>query len=235
MTEKTKPDQQKTGKAKKSGINHSKQVEKQVVALCKKLDPDPAHAFHVTELGLKLFDELRTLELHQLDEQCRLLLQYGCLLHDIGWDEGQEKHHKRAFTMITKSDLPLSKEHKLMVALIARFHRKAEPAGQTEFMKLRPPERESVAKLAAIIRAVDVLDRFHDQKVKIKSVSLSPAGLHIVISSDFLSIIPQRTLARKVAFFNKAFGIPALIVDKPAHADTDKTSTKPKPTTDSPQ
>lgn len=235
MAEKIKPDQHKTEKPKKSGINHSKQVEKQVLALCKKLDPDPAHAFHVTELGLKLFDELRTLGLHQLDEQCRLLLKYGCLLHDIGWDEGQEKHHKRAFAMITKSDLSLSKEHKLMVALIARFHRKAEPAAQTELLKLRPPERESVARLAAIIRTVDVLDRFHDQKVKIKSVALSPSGLQIVISSDFLSIIPQRTLARKVAFFHKAFGIPALIVDKPAAADTDKPDTKPKPTGDPPR
>jgi len=225
MTEKTKPDQHKTGQPKKSGINHSKQAEKQVLALCKKLDPDPAHAFHVTELGLKLFDELRTLGLHQLDEQCRLLFKYGCLLHDIGWSEGQEKHHKRAFAMITKSDLPLSKEHKRMVALIARFHRKAEPAAQTELLKLQPPERESLARLAAIIRAVDVLDRFHDQKVKIKAVSLSPSGLRIVISSGFLNIIPQRTLARKIAFFNKAFGIPALIVDKPAPADADKTIT----------
>jgi exopolyphosphatase/pppGpp-phosphohydrolase len=235
MTQKTKPEQHKTGKPKKPGTNHSKQVKKQVIALCKKLDPDPAHAFHVTELGLKLFDELRTLGLHQLDEQYRLLFKYGCMLHDIGWADGQERHHKRAFTMIIKSDLQLSTEHKQMVALIARFHRKAEPAGQAELLKLRTPERESVAKLAAIIRTVDVLDRFHDQKVKIKAVSLSPAGVSIVISRDFLTMIPQSTLARKVAFFNKAFGIPALIVDKPDTTDKDNTITKPKPTTDSPK
>jgi exopolyphosphatase/guanosine-5'-triphosphate,3'-diphosphate pyrophosphatase len=224
MTEKTNG----TEKPKKPGINSGKKAEKQVLALCKKLDPDPAHALHVTELGLKLFDELRTLGLHQLDEQCRLLLKYGCLLHDIGWAEGQEKHHKRAFAMIIKSDLPLSQEHKRMVALIARFHRKAEPAGQKELLKLQPPERESLARLVAIIRVTDVLDRFHDQKVKIKSATLSPSGLNIVISSDFLHKIPQRTLARKIAFFTKAFGIPALIVDKPAAADAAKTSTKPE-------
>jgi exopolyphosphatase/pppGpp-phosphohydrolase len=236
MTEKTKPEQRKTEKPKTPEINHSKQVEKQVMALCRKLDPDPSHAFHITALGLKLFDEMRKLGLHQLDAQSRLLLKYGCLLHDIGWSEGQEKHHKRAFAIIIKSDLPLSKEHKRMVALIARFHRKAEPAAQAELLKLQPPQREAVAKLAAIIRTVDVLDRFHDQKVKIKSASLSPSGVHIVISSDFLKIIPQRTLARKVAFFNKAFGSPALIVDKPvAAAGMDKTAVKPGPPADSPQ
>ena len=38
MTQKTTPEKHKTVKPKKPGTNHNKQIEKQVIELCKKLD-----------------------------------------------------------------------------------------------------------------------------------------------------------------------------------------------------
>jgi exopolyphosphatase/guanosine-5'-triphosphate,3'-diphosphate pyrophosphatase len=218
-----KPPENKTCAAsEKTGLSQNKKVHTQVVEICKKFDPDPSHAFHVSELALVLFDGLRNLGLHQLSEQYRQLLEYGCILHDIGWVDGQQKHHKRSFTMITESALSLTDRQKQLVAFIARFHRKAEPGGQEQFQTLPIKEREAIAKLSAIIRIADVLDRFHNQKVTIKDMVLDPAGVIIMISGEFLKIIPQSTLYKKIAYFNKAFGIPAILTEKSDSADKDK-------------
>jgi len=190
-----------------------RKARSEVLALCQRFDPEPAHALHVTKLALKLFDLLKAEHLHALGVHYRLLLEYGCMLHDIGWVDGQPKHHKRALQMIQKSKLPLGTKDKLMVGLIARFHRKAAPADQEELQPLNAADRQALQKLAAIIRLADVLDRFHDQRVRLEGIALTPAGLEIGVSSGFLRLITAEVLSKKTAYFREAFGCPALLVE----------------------
>jgi exopolyphosphatase/guanosine-5'-triphosphate,3'-diphosphate pyrophosphatase len=113
--------------------------------------------------------------------------------------------------MIEKAHLPLSKEDQRIVALVARFHRKAEPADQPEFQALSAQTRDVVAKLAAIIRIVDGLDRLHNQQVHIEKVIISEAGVKICVTGGFLKSIPEQVLAKKTAYFKKAFSLPAIL------------------------
>jgi exopolyphosphatase/guanosine-5'-triphosphate,3'-diphosphate pyrophosphatase len=189
----------------------TKTIRDEILAYCRRFDPDPAHALHVAHVAVKLFDELKNAGLHTMAQQYRVLLEYGCILHDIGWSEGQTKHHKRAFSMIEKAQLPLSKEAQRIVALVARFHRKAEPADQPEFQVLSAQTRDVVAKLAAIIRIVDGLDRLHNQQVHIEKVIISEAGVKICVTGGFLKSIPEQVLAKKTAYFKKAFSLPAIL------------------------
>lgn len=189
----------------------TKTIRDEILAYCRRFDPDPAHALHVAHAAVKLFDELKNAGLHTMAQQYRVLLEYGCILHDIGWSEGQTKHHKRAFSMIEKAQLPLSKEDQRIVALVARFHRKAEPADQPEFQVLSAQTRDVVAKLAAIIRIVDGLDRLHNQQVHIEKVIISEAGVKICVTGGFLKSIPEQVLAKKTAYFKKAFSLPAIL------------------------
>jgi exopolyphosphatase/guanosine-5'-triphosphate,3'-diphosphate pyrophosphatase len=189
----------------------TKTIRDEILAYCRRFDPDPAHALHVAHAAVKLFDELKNAGLHTMAQQYRVLLEYGCILHDIGWSEGQTKHHKRAFSMIEKAQLPLSKEDQRIVALVARFHRKAEPADQPEFQALSAQTRDVVAKLAAIIRIVDGLDRLHNQQVHIEKVVISEAGVKICVTGGFLKSIPEQVLAKKTAYFKKAFSLPAIL------------------------
>lgn len=189
----------------------TKTIRDEILAYCRRFDPDPAHALHVAHAAVKLFDELKNAGLHTMAQQYRVLLEYGCILHDIGWSEGQTKHHKRAFSMIEKAHLPLSKEDQRIVALVARFHRKAEPADQPEFQVLSAQTRDVVAKLAAIIRIVDGLDRLHNQQVHIEKVIISEAGVKICVTGGFLKSIPEQVLAKKTAYFKKAFSLPAIL------------------------
>ena len=189
----------------------TKTIRDEILAYCRRFDPDPAHALHVAHVAVKLFDELKNAGLHTMAQQYRVLLEYGCILHDIGWSEGQTKHHKRAFSMIEKAQLPLSKEDQRIVALVARFHRKAEPDDQPEFQVLSAQTRDVVSKLAAIIRIVDGLDRLHNQQVHIEKVILSEAGVKICVTGGFLNSIPEQVLAKKMAYFKKAFPLPAIL------------------------
>lgn len=194
-----------------AAIISTKTIRDEILAYCRRFDPDPAHALHVAHAAVKLFDELKNAGLHTMAQQYRVLLEYGCVLHDIGWSEGQTKHHKRAFSMIEKAQLPLSKEDQRIVALVARFHRKAEPADQPEFQVLSAQTRDVVAKLAAIIRIVDGLDRLHNQQVHIEKVIISEAGVKICVTGGFLESIPEQVLAKKTAYFKKAFSLPAIL------------------------
>jgi exopolyphosphatase/guanosine-5'-triphosphate,3'-diphosphate pyrophosphatase len=189
----------------------TKTIRDEILAYCRRFDPDPAHALHVAHAAVKLFDELKNAGLHTMAQQYRVLLEYGCILHDIGWSEGQTKHHKRAFSMIEKAQLPLSKEDQRIVALVARFHRKAEPDHQPEFQVLSAQTRDVVSKLAAIIRIVDGLDRLHNQQVHIEKVIISEAGVKICVTGGFLNSIPEQVLAKKTAYFKKAFSLPAIL------------------------
>ena len=62
-----------------------------------------------------------------------------------------------------------------MIANVARYHRKREPAPHHDgYMRLGETDRERVRKLAAILRVADALDREHARKVKDIKVFLRP-------------------------------------------------------------
>ncbi len=191
---------------------HTKTVRDEVVSYCLRFDPDPAHALHVATLAVVLFDELKKLGLHTGACEYRALLEYGALLHDIGWISGQKQHHKVAFTMIQESPLPLTREEKHIVALVARYHRKAEPGDQPEFQALAEPVRDIVSKLAAIIRIADGLDRLHDQKLTIRKVTARETVVEIGVAGGSLKFIPHQVMAKKTAYFKKAFAVPVIMV-----------------------
>jgi putative phosphoesterase len=119
------------------------------------------HGEQVTLLALILFDELRPL--HHLGDDDRFFLQCAGLLHDIGWMSGQRGHHKVSMRLILDSKkLPLTDKQRIMIALIARYHRKTLPkATHPIYSQLPKKDRQRVKILAGILRIADGLDRTH--------------------------------------------------------------------------
>ncbi|MGA2071770.1 MAG: HD domain-containing protein [Sedimentisphaerales bacterium] len=137
-----------------------------VLALARKCNYEREHTHQVEILALQLFDQL--VELHHLGGQERFMLRCGALLHDIGWIEGQKGHHKTALRIIMENAaLPFDFRDKSIIALLARYHRKALPKEQhIYFRDLNTKDRNIVRKLAGILRVVDGLDRTHQSKVE---------------------------------------------------------------------
>lgn len=123
---------------------------------------EEGHARQVTGLSLTIFDGLKNL--HGLGKRPRLLLECAALLHDIGFTrENKKSHHKRAMELILKGSWTgLSEMERIMVALVARYHRKALPTvAHATYRLLDMRHRRTVDVLAACLRVADGLDRTH--------------------------------------------------------------------------
>lgn len=147
-------------------VTQETKVPAQVIRLAEECQYDAPHTKKVTELALRLFDELAPL--HRLRRQERFWLQCAGLLHDIGWIEGRKAHHKTALKLILESPmLPFTDRERLIVGSVARYHRRALPSEQhAHFAALDPDERRIVSLLAGMLRVADGLDVTHQAIVK---------------------------------------------------------------------
>ena len=139
----------------------------EAMALMEQKEPEPEHATQVRELSLSLFDQLG--ERHGLGEGARFVLEAAALLHDIGWSQAPDgrKHHKLAYQMILSHAWEtVPGEVVTLIALVARYHRKAVPHRDHEgYGELGAADQEVVRKLAALLRVADALDRSHQSRV----------------------------------------------------------------------
>lgn len=132
-----------------------------VVGLARRCAYEAGHTHQVTRLALALFDGLAPL--HRLGEDERFWLQCGAMLHDIGVAGGASGHHKAALRLILGADrLPLDPRERLIIASVARYHRKTLPKETHDhFTALDLDDRRRVRALASILRVADGLDRSH--------------------------------------------------------------------------
>ena len=119
------------------------------------------HQRTVTLLALMLFDGLRPV--HGLGPRDRILLECAGMLHDIGWAGGAKRHNARSARAIFAAEiLPLDIAERSEVGLVALAHRgQVRIASHPLFALLPPGRRESVLRLAALLRVADGLDYLH--------------------------------------------------------------------------
>ena len=143
------------------GRGASEKVLEAVLDLARRCRYEREHTHQVTKLALELFDTLEGL--HQMGPRERFWLRCGALLHDIGWTEGQQGHHKTALKLImADARLPFERREREIVGLIARYHRKSLPRADHKYYRhLGATDRRRVAVLAGLLRVADGLDRTH--------------------------------------------------------------------------
>ena len=141
---------------------------------------DRPHTEQVTRLALSLLDKLAAQ--HGLGEPERLLLHCAGLLHDIGWCEGANAHHKTAMRLILADrTIPLDERERAIVACVARYHRRAAPRAAHEcFAELGKEDRRTVRLLAGMLRVADGLDCTHGALVRDLDVEVRPGRVEIV-------------------------------------------------------
>jgi exopolyphosphatase/guanosine-5'-triphosphate,3'-diphosphate pyrophosphatase len=159
---------------------------------------DLEHSKNVSRLAGELFDACH--ELHDLQNTDRELLLAAGLLHDIGWKHGQRQHHRNSARMIHANPPGgLTDREILIIANVARYHRKALPdLAHADYARLAPTDREIVSKLSALIRIADGLDVTHDARISINSLAFDENSTILRISSAG-DPLPNLYSARKKA------------------------------------
>ena len=159
--------------------------ERSVRELAERSHYEEPHAKHVQQLALQLFDSIGQRLGCAPDD--RRLLSDAALLHDIGYHISYDKHNKHSFHLIQHADLlGMTPAEQVMAANVARYHRGAEPKKKhTNYGGLEKSMRETIKRLAAILRVADGFDRGHANAVAEIRVRWMERALR-------LTAVPQR-------------------------------------------
>lgn len=183
------------------------QVLHSAMMLGRKYGYEERHAVHVAEIARRLFTLLQSD--HELEPRHELMLRCAALLHEIGLYVGNQSHHKHSMYLIQNSDLfGLSRTDKELVALVARYHRRATPQqSHVEYMALARDQRLEVSKLAAILRVADALDQNHMQQVRKFTVQREPGRLVLLVRGLEDLTLERVALRQKGPMFEEVYGM----------------------------
>ena len=185
----------------------TEQVVHSAIALGAKYAFDERHGRQAANLCLQFFRELQPE--HMLSPRHELLLHVAGLVHEIGLFVNNRSHHKHSMYLIMNSDLfGLSHHDMLMIAMVARYHRRATPQPYHEgFSSLDRDDRLAVSKMAAILRVADALDRNHMQQVRDLRFTRE-GGDFVVWVRDVEDLTLERlALKEKGSMFEEIYGL----------------------------
>jgi exopolyphosphatase/guanosine-5'-triphosphate,3'-diphosphate pyrophosphatase len=188
------------------------QIVSSAMELARKYQVDLPHALHVAGFARRLFTAL--LSEHRMDARCETLLYTAALLHATGLFVGLSGYHKHSYYLIMNSELfgLNSLDHQL-VALIARYHRRAAPKPTHEyFARLDRDSRVIVSRLAAILRVAVALD--HSGTQRIGSIECSLERNRLVLTATKVAgdlSLERMELRQKSGLFEDTFGMGVLL------------------------
>ncbi len=168
---------------------------------------DEEHANQVEKLALILFDLLKPK--HRLDRRYRLILQLAAILHDIGKFIQLKNHSEHSANIIKGTELlGLDQRETEIVASVAKYHStKFLLSDDVNLQKMEQNDRLVIAKLLAILRIADALDRSHSSKVKDIKVQIKSRKLKLKIISDQRILLEKWSIETKSEFFEDVFGL----------------------------
>ena len=173
---------------------------------------DKGHREHVARLCMEMFDQLQ--DLHRLSEHDRLLLEVASILHEVGSFISQQDHQLHSQYIILNSEIfGLSRDDVETIALLARYHRHEVPANSDPmYGELELTDRMRVAKMAAILRVADALERGHAQRVNGVRARIRGRMLELELQGVRETAVEDLALRLKGDLFADIFGYDVVLV-----------------------
>jgi exopolyphosphatase/guanosine-5'-triphosphate,3'-diphosphate pyrophosphatase len=195
-----------------------------VIELAERCQYHRAHAEQVRRLAHSLFDQLAPL--HGLDDRCRELLGFACVLHDIGYLIGHSGHHKHSYYLIRNGGLKGFSEGEIeLIANLARYHRKGRPRKDDySYAHLDRESRRAFKKLIPILRLANALDRTHYSVVRSVTCSLLVDRVAIEVQAEQDSELEIWTARRQAEIFERQYGFALEVSPPPDIAKGDENS-----------
>lgn len=166
------------------------------------------HTQAVAKIALKIFDSMK--KVHGLGERERLLLRIAALLHECGKYISMCDISDNSFHIIMSTEIiGLSHAERQIIASVVRYNTR-DFGYYEEISRDIGADRESyliIAKLTAIHRVANALDRSHYQKIRDLKPFLKDGQLVLTLDSERDYGLEKGLLKDKADFFEEIFGI----------------------------
>ncbi|MFV9507400.1 MAG: Ppx/GppA family phosphatase [Oscillochloridaceae bacterium umkhey_bin13] len=164
---------------------------------------EEAHCQKVAELSLSLFDQLGPL--HGYGAWERELLAHAAVLHDIGVSVGYYDHHKHGEYLVHNGTL-LGFTHREVALLgaLVRNHRKGLSDASAYQAVLQPDDPQRIARLSALLRIAEYLERGKSQQVQALRVEIG-ASVRVYVRADGDASLEIWDASRRAGLFRKTF------------------------------
>ncbi len=190
--------------------------------LARLCDYEEVHANRVCALSLSMFDQLRAL--HGYGAWERELLGYAALLHDIGVVVGYYDHHKHSSYLVLNATLNgFSHREIALLAMLVRIHRKGSIDTREFAAVLADDDGERVARLGALLRIAEYLERSKAQVVRDVRVRVGEGEeggdgeghtrVQIQVEAEGDATVELWAANRRSNLFQSAFGCAVEIVE----------------------
>lgn len=168
---------------------------------------DQAHAQVVRTIAGRIFD--RTKPLHGMDRKQRLMLDLAAVLHDCGHFVSVKEHLDATFDLICHMGIyGMTDKDMRRIAFVARYNEYQVPDFRdSAFADMSERSRTEIAKLVAIFRLANALDKSQKQKIPDVKVKLTDEQLLITAQTNENALLEQWAFAQCAVFFADVFGV----------------------------
>ena len=184
-------------------------------AIAKRYKCNQAHIRNMEELALGIYDRMR--KVHGMGERERLLLQISVILHNCGKYISLANVSECAYNIIMATEIiGLSHAERRIIANVVRFNT-APFQYFSEISSLDPLDRDEyllIAKLTAILRVCNALDRAHRQKCAGALITLKDNELAIRVETPEDLSLEKVTLMERAPFFEEVFRVHPVLKQK---------------------
>lgn len=200
-------------------IEHN--FEEDIVAcarsLSRRYQGDEKRSQNLEKISLAIFDGIKTI--HGLNRRDRLILRLATILHDCGKYISLHNLSDCSHDIIMATEIiGLSEEEKEILANVVK-HNHAYLDFDVDKMSLMIYSEEAylrIAKLVAILRIANGMDKSQKQKVNNIKVNLKGDILSITIFSNKDITLERGLFNKRADFFEEIFNVRPVIIQKPS-------------------
>jgi exopolyphosphatase/guanosine-5'-triphosphate,3'-diphosphate pyrophosphatase len=168
----------------------------------------------VEALAVSLFDQLRSL--HGGGSFERAILSGAALLHDVGVAIDYYNHDDHSAYLIMNAELPGFTHREIaLMALLAHYHRRGKPDVTPFKGVLTRDDEERAAKLGALLRLAEYLDRSRTQAVRSIRCRIQESSVQIMCQVQGDATTEVWATERNADLFKQVFKREVKVVTQP--------------------